>query len=913
VDKNFIYLYYVLIIEDFAMSYITITLYDGSQKEVSDISQVSQDEARLFNVELNRRIRENYQTGKSVFDGIDWPKGEARWKNYGDHASSFARETENNTLLKEALYIQLSREYSQKSQGMQPDGMLKTALNFTNRLIVDDKNVVKKWMEPLYQELKGANVLNNSEVWNLMPLTTAVWMQDYARSENKAEPYFRYVCGAENGKMSQGEVIEPKVTKVLVRNLDKMEERDVEALYPVLLKSDFSQLSDEDKDKILAAVQRIPEKGKEQEFINQTAIENLSYKSFLRKTNMTFDDAKSFLGRGGSFEESDKYYAQRLSDLYQELHKAPKENDAVAAIRGQIAANVECRHIPGVHVTEEDFLRGVRDNPDALKAQRPNLSTRVLYMLSRDENLSKDPNFKFLVDRREELKPYVAHRSLEHVDALPVIEQNLASVAREGFSAGYGAELVIQDADRYLAENRSNIEKDYQVVMANAKIEQEYSQIKEETTPLVELNAAAWRAPYNRHSEKWGYSKEVLFEMAKAKALETKEVAPLKYEAKKMLGIPLPGEKEKEEFFREANKYIDGFAKAYSKNKLLEKYQDLSLQKLDQQRWHHVEVVQNGLSGMEGYNYSASLRAEDIVGLKEQCDRIGALKDQAQRKLEMQMEASKVSHREGTSGRKDTQENTGFDLLAEKGKIREQNPELSVRDLYAATIDKRRENEYLKMNEAKAQDVPEIVNVENKSNAQEINASVAISNVQVAETITKADIVEPVLKKAEQVKESIPLETLVAEKGMPKDFATKQALINAVKDGSYKGPALVRIDEELKSKNPDIQKAIDLVRGGSFKNIEELKALDEYKLLPKYAKRCAEKLCGTVATDSLNLMTTQKKADALARVAVKQAEKTAKEQINKLRAPKRTPSKVKSIDAKSIDIIHKMATKRERI
>lgn len=197
-----------------------------------------------------------------------------------------------------------------------------------------------------------------------------------------------------------------------------------------------------------------------------------------------------------------------------------------------------------------------------------------------------------------------------------------------------------------------------------------------------------------------------------------------------------------------------------------------------------------------------------------------------------QTETARTAYK--TSGLYNTENDVGIDVIAAKAEVREKNQKISVRELYEKSG---------------------LIATKSPEKVKDVAAGLSVKEKQIA-------------KEEQEVKE---------EQDVKKEGNTNNKEVK----NSVPAKKLYPLPENLKSKNPHIQKAIDLVRSDKYATFEEMKADKEnFGKLPRYARDTARMLFAT-SHHSTEWDTERKKA-AYAKRVVLQAEASVKAGLNKL-------------------------------
>lgn len=804
------------------MSYISVQGENGQQIEFSDMALFEESKNSFrFNDELLRRVKENQVAGRAPFDGIDFPRG--RLGNQGMSRLFFCSSEGERDIFNDALQDQIDNHWK--------DSKTTELFDFVNK--ISQSNHSDKFMQPVYESVNRHKYSEN--FMEKIPVTTMVLLDDYVYRNNKdykREDSILWCADSENiGKSSVESEAAQAVTRVVAELSKRGASAEIKSLIPAMAKADLHTLNNEQKNNIFTAIERC---GKEysKKYLQQARIVNLTPELFVHKENMTLEDVRFFDYRGNTGE--------RQLDQYQLLRMAPEDNKAAQVIRTQMAVEIFIEkakqkaddiNVANGYVEDNDLLNGIKQNPEVIKTMGVQVPHRLKDIISQDKELSQHPDLKFFVFGRRLNGSFGSDKDKYVPRGLAEFETSLQDIAAYGFNAGYGVEIVTDKVREILDEYKKvDIEKRYTNMLESVQIRETCENLEKENSELE-----AWgRGPGFREDQcqKYGMSNDDIFRMARDKALG-KDVAPITYEQNETKGVArlfmkksakieeANENKAKKEFFDAVNKYIDDFSIQIGKEPLAKDLlsQYSSLEEIKEKVQKNDIYLQDDNNRRKRDYYCSEHDREAVIKGKEAFNRLQEAYKAAQQKLEQQLAAKMQAHT--SSGVKDMEQGTGFDTMAVKAKLRRQSPKLSVQELYAKINQIRTEGKYT--SEIKIKNMPK-------------------------EEVKQAE--QPV-QQQQQMKWT---------------------------DNNIK----LSLPDDLYSKNKHIQEAIDLVRNNKYENIDVLLADKEnFGKLPKYAQRVAHQLY--VGINHTKLWRTQNQATQWCKLAVRNGEKAAKEQANKIR------------------------------
>ncbi len=245
---------------------------------------------------------------------------------------------------------------------------------------------------------------------------------------------------------------------------------------------------------------------------------------------------------------------------------------------------------------------------------------------------------------------------------------------------------------------------------------------------------------------------------------------------------------------------------------------------------------------------------------EKMCAKLSVLYEKAADTLIKQAEIACMAQK--TSGLEAVETNSGTDILATKAKVRKQKADLGVRELY--------QQSGLNVKDKKPEPQPEVSLIVEPEPQAEV--------AQAPQTEVKPEAAVEVKPEA-QTEVKLEVQNMVKPQRQPEinlmvqDMVKPQPPIKPVKK-SYPLPA------DLASKNPHIQKAIELVRSEQYESFEAMKADKEnFGKLPKYAQDTARMLYASAHHGTE--WDTEKKKAAFAKHIVQKAEASAKAGLNK--------------------------------
>ena len=873
------------------MSYLTIEMKGGTSfeaKDMDDVYKYSHHSCLSFVEVLENKIKENNNTNKPPFDGIDFPDVSKILGN------DWEKKILINRLNSSDIFINALKKQPKNDE-------LKSALTFVSNL--DLSNQIEgcgvKDFDGRRKDLLLQTISDRYLDSEFMPLSCMMWKNAYkcqfGRNYGGGSCDFGYKEDIAN-RVNAGERLEGSSAQAL-RFIFKEGEGyryfssdDLKTISPLLENSDLSRLSEKDKQHI----ETLMNGSKLNDYVEKSLVTNLSQEALLKRKNITLEDLQTYYGR--NIERSSL-------ELYGFACKAGKDNEAMNKVRGELAIKITNENIANgkyndsnvrLDVGEEDLLRGYKDNPEALRALGVKLPVQIVDLVKDDEQLKKDVQF---IDGARHLY------GLQGQEQTFEKELNLLNqIAEKGFEAGYGAELTLLTMGKVLDEQRAKYESSKYNLEIKLPKRDKYEQVSERYNVLSEIRNDSWNLD---DLKEIGLTRDDILRMAIDKTLG-KEVKKMEctdkptdgfkgmFMGKKAKAEELAEIAAKQEACERVNMFVEKFSHKYRNYNNFEvvKYPENNPKALLAQ-YSTIEEIKKQVNEDVQYKEANKFdphyfsESEDKRNV-ERFEKIEAVYRAAQEKVEYQANIARTAYE--TSGVKDMEANTGFDAMAVKAELLKENPELSVRDLYAKVKEIRDRGEYtseVKIRESKPDKV--VSTSENKSDVKEKQVETMVEPKKDktmefrADTPIKAEVltasVEEVMKMVQSEKTTEVRQDIQEEKKAPEGEKEVKS-IHATFDKGHGLP------EGLSSKEPQIQKAIDMIRGGTYQDMDALKASEEYNALPKYAKDCAGKLYYAAHNDVSSKTTNHN----FAKLTVKGAEKTAKELVTKTRGLGKTPA-----------------------
>ncbi len=648
------------------MSYITLKDERGNDIEIKtaeDLLSLNGHPHEKYREALLEKIKENRSQGKEPFDSVDFP--DCSQKSFGMNIAIITNDEE----IKAAIIEQVSKYDSSKLEKF-----------------LLEQNVPSAWNTGLEEGIKLAlfsSSVTNKKSLDAMIITSAKLM---SKDLHKALPinevdnatYGHYV----EKRLEAGDKISQASARAIIDLLPEKPDWSVnkanymsmdfikynKELVPQLMDLDLREFDDKEKKKMEDTIVFAGELN-QQDYINKAQPQNLTRESFLKRTTMTLEDVKTYIGHGYSTDQA-----------YLLLKQASTENDAVAKIKGQIVVEAldprnnteESLKNQTYKYSKEDILRGYKDNPEALKAFEPTIPLFIVQVIKEDETLMNNPEVKFLIESQ----------NLGEHDIMSS-EASLKEIAEKGLESGFRADLITTKVGDYLNKHREEIEK----------LKKSHELCLEKET-----NAEAIRAKHQEIEKlrRFIYDEGVrgdfvslseVTKLALAKA-QGKEVKPFVLDEEQTKGLKglfmKKSEKEaeakriakKKTEYEAANKFINEFSNKYKDSPLVEGLTKIE----DIERLYNASYQQNERYDGGRYTYhDKESTAQKIADF----EKLEALYKIAQEKIDYQVNIEKTARE--TSGVKDVEEGKGVDVLSLKEQIRENVPgskEMSVRTLY---------------------------------------------------------------------------------------------------------------------------------------------------------------------------------------------------------------------------------------
>ena len=637
------------------MSYISIKDKNGNDVEIKtaeDLLSLGEGTRGFLKYRdaMLEKIRENKAQNKAPFDDIDFP--DCSQKNFGWNYGLFLEIGDpNGEEFQKAMTEQIQEHNSSELEKF-----------------VVAQDIPPKW--PTGMEKGLLQTFSREQEEKSLDAVIAASRYVY---ENPKERYMSlewYGPDYIKKRIMRGDTLSKKSVgdlSVMIQNPHRncqLSDSTIRALAPALMEADMSGLDNNSKQKIEDLI--LQKTGMDKTtYLSKSKARNLSMESFWQKPNMTIEDAKEFVKNINL-------------TAYDFLKRAPKENESVASVRGQLAVEEIAKN--GYDYTkfnDEDVIRGYKDNPEALKAFGANVDSSLLNLVAKEETIKNNPDFKFLIEAQRLTDGNISSA-----------ENSLKEIAEKGLNAGFGADFITSKVGAFLDARRVGREELLKEHEEGLQKEARAQKIKDEYETYNAIKNSL-EAVCAGDSKDYVSADEVLRLACEKRA--GKDVKPFVCEDEPTKGVKglfmKKSSKEaeaqdiahKKQAYAAANKFIEDFAQKYKNEPLIEKFD--SYDKLKEE-WRKAYSARDSREGQ--YKYYAKPANEERIAFYE---KIEGLYQAAQGKIQEQMHAEvglRQTARE-TSGVKDAQNGVGVDILALKEKVRKNAPEgkdMPVRSLY---------------------------------------------------------------------------------------------------------------------------------------------------------------------------------------------------------------------------------------
>lgn len=675
------------------MSYLTLD--DGT--DAADFDSLYGREWN-FIYALEDKIKANTNAGKPPFDGIDFPE---TGKSIGANTLNFlAKALNKSETFVSAMKTACASKNAQKN-----------VFNFIGKLdftevLKDEKNEANI-LKIIYNNIRhgyNKNLTASTATWAMAYAATNGLIGNYDEMGDETHPYYKITQFDENKeKLEYGS---PKALTIIA---EKSSTQNIALIKDVLKRSDLSELDDGTKSKLEKMIQYSWNDKRQEEkfnlFLESSPVTNLSEKAFLKRKNITLEDVQTYYDKNNWNKLSPTNLLDKL-DYAKENNKIENFTESMNKIRGELAVKyiMETEQVDHniVNKFSKDICQGFKDNPEALKKLGVEIPYSVIDTLKKDEHFKNDIQF---IDGAKNVS--IAFTYKDHYEkSIDLLNQ----VAEKGFSAGYGAEMIVLKAGKVLEEKRSEYELAKKNLQTVLKKREEYNQAKErfDILDMVEQDIGTYLYKDENFFQQLDPSlnKEEILKMAIDKA-KGKDVKKLECTDKPTNGLGKlfmskdKKEKEqknikaKEEACNIINQFVESLSsklkntetkfEANNPTKLLE---DCSIDTVKKQWSEDYEYIQDNRSTVEHSKWTE----KDARKLVEEFEKMETAQKSAQTKLDHQVTITKTARE--TSGVKDIETKTGFDAMEIKAQLRAENPNMPVRDLYASMKEIRDKGEY---------------------------------------------------------------------------------------------------------------------------------------------------------------------------------------------------------------------------
>ncbi len=668
------------------MSYITLP--DGT--DAADFDSLYGREWK-FIYALEDKIKANTNAGKPPFDGIDFPET--------------CKSIDANTLNFLAKALNKSETFvSAMKTACASKNAQKNVFNFIGKLdftevLKDEKNEanILKIIHNNIRHGDNKNLTASTATWAMAYAATNELIGNYDEMGDETHPYYKITQFDENKeKLEYGS---PKALTIIA---EKSSTQNIALIKDVLKRSDLSELDDGTKSKLEKMIQYSWNDKRQEEkfnlFLESSPVTNLSEKAFLKRKNITLEDVQTYYDKNNWNKLSPTNLLNKL-DYAKENNKIENFTESMNKIRGELAVKyiMETEQVDHniVNKFSKDICQGFKDNPEALKKLGVEIPYSVIDTLKKDEHFKNDIQF---IDGAKNVS--IAFTYKDHYEkSIDLLNQ----VAEKGFSAGYGAEMIVLKAGKVLEEKRSKYELAKKNLQTVLKKREEYNQAKERFDILDKVKQDI--GTYLYKDEKIfqqldpSLNKEEILKMAidKAKGKDVKKMEctdkPTKG-LKRLFMSKAKKEKEqkdikaKEEAYSAINRFVEDMGNKWKDTKTVNLLDGCSIDTVNKQWSEDYEYIEYNRSTVEHSKWTE----KDARKLVEEFEKMETAQKSAQTKLDYQVTIAKTARE--TSGVKDIETKTGFDAMEVKAQLRAENPNMSVRDLYASMKEIRDKGEY---------------------------------------------------------------------------------------------------------------------------------------------------------------------------------------------------------------------------
>jgi len=650
------------------MAYLVITDRDGQTKEIraqEDVKSYEND----FMKALEAKINANKEAGLAPLEGIDFPS-----MNKDNELAPYLRDS---AIITSAITSHIAN----------PRNNPEPVLQFINQGNLDERGQTYKNDKLSIAIHKGLNARwerGDDAALKSVPLDTlakdAAFV--YHNDELSDNTMLLTYCSDEMlARIENGDNLSRAGVEALSKAVPGMSYSDIGRLAPVFSKLDLANLDDSAKKKIEATA------GKN--YRETAPIKNLSEEAFLKRENLTLEDVSAYYP---------PHSRDGIIDTYFQIHyKGENTGEAFNAVRGQVAVQAFdswLKQNPGKEISdfargnriavEQDLLRGYKDNPEALKKLGVELPSSVANLVKDEEQFKNDPDLKYVVEARQ----FRSEISLS----------SLQEIGEKGFAAGYGAEMVVTEARRQLESKRAKTTETAERLAADKQKLNLYDQAQNRKNGLEELKHDLNPAQTLTDQEclkNFGVSQADVERMFFDKAAG-KDVKPLSGQLQATTGLKrlfMSSQKKKaeaqaiaaqQEAAKKMNEAIAAFGAKHRNNPLLQAYSSMAA--VDKQISEDDKTLRSTYRPMESEIERMQKEVDDFSRLETACQ-------SASQKLESQVAEGQYQHQL----RETAQETDNAAFREAKVQLRQENPEMSTRELYAAAQKKVRDEQKVEM------------------------------------------------------------------------------------------------------------------------------------------------------------------------------------------------------------------------
>ena len=669
----------------------------------------------LFIAALADKIAANEAAGKNAFADIDFPE-------ISDDAAVFDVAMRSMAQINNAGNGHALRDYLADANNNSA-----SLLNFINagqavsRMHMHSSNN-DTLDKQIYEGLKNRRETSDKEKYEKrfdgVPFETVIAKVAYCQRSGLS------VRGDEidylREQMTKGAKITSKTAALLpdvLSNRDLMSSLGRDNINQMLLTADFGKLDDQEKNRLMqkATEQRIMTA---QEYCDSMPTGSLAFADLAKRENVTAEEIRDnfYLKRDKKNNDSDNaelHYAMSKVCKSGEVSAAYKKcydnltldgfenglwgNSNRSEISEAYAANPE-RIFDAVEKgkisfnSDKDPLKSVvvdayAANPEHLKKFGMKIPEELMSDLAKKPEITNSPDFKFLFGRRSEEFPDIKF------DKTAALEE----VARKGFSAGYAAEAFVGDVKKELDAGKAEIEEKKQKFAKCDEATKQLERLIAEDKALENMGALLAKVPDTEQQR--------LIDAAMGK-----EVKPLVSDVQKSSGLKrffMGKTKRRQEDKKVAeaqercnhiNSVTAQFAQEFKDSPLLQKLSGNNTGELRNQAYEKQYAAYMGAYGeassKRDHYISPDFMLKQLQGERDNAEKAIApynslekAYQKASAKLDYQYNLQKEARE--TSGTKDVEYDSGFNMLEEKEKMRAEHPEMSARELYGALRQKR--------------------------------------------------------------------------------------------------------------------------------------------------------------------------------------------------------------------------------